>query len=115
MIKVIISVVLIACAIYGWRERRLSPMVGYLTPLLAALGVIITLRPDLATLAARLLGVGRGADLIFYLWTVLSVILIANIHFRLRLQRAMLTTLTRELALLRAQRSEAHDSSVEPR
>lgn len=106
MIKVIISLLLLACAVYGWRERRLSPLVGFSTPLLAGLGIMITLRPDIATSAALFLGVGRGADLIFYLWTVLSLTLIANIHFRLRLQRTMLTDLTRELALLRADRDQ---------
>lgn len=103
MIKVAVVALLLAVGLYGWRERKLSPIVGLATPSIAAAGIALTLRPDAANVIAHLLGVGRGADLIFYLWTLLSALLIANIHFRLRLQKSMLTTLTRELALLKAE------------
>ena len=102
MIKVAVVLLLLAVGLYGWRERKLSPAVGRATPTIAAAGIALTLQPEAATTIAHWLGVGRGADLIFYLWTLLSALLIANVHFRLRAQKAMLTTLTRELALLEA-------------
>lgn len=109
MIKVAVVALLLAVGLYGWRERKLSPIVGLATPSVAAFGIAVTLQPDAANVIAHFLGVGRGADLIFYLWTLLSALLIANIHFRLRQQKSMLTTLTRELALLGAERGFVPD------
>lgn len=102
MIKLLLCLLLAACGAYGWRERRTSPLVGYATPLCALAGIVLVLNPQVSSHFARLLGVGRGADLVFYLWTVISALLIANVHFRLRYQKEMLTTLARELALLSA-------------
>jgi hypothetical protein len=105
MIKLLLCLLLAACGAYGWRERRMSPIVGYATPFLSLVGIVLVLYPQVSSRFAALLGVGRGADLIFYLWTVLSALLIANVHFRLRYQKAVLTTLARELALLRAEKA----------
>lgn len=104
MIKLLLCALLAACGAYGWRERRMSPLVGFAIPLVAIVGIVLVQFSALSSELARMLGVGRGADLIFYLWTVLSALLIVNIHFRLRYQREMLTILTREVALLSAQR-----------
>ena len=104
MIKLPLIALLIFCALYGWRQRSLSPIVGFLTPLSCAVGVALVIRPDWSSEAARMLGVGRGADLILYVWTAISILVLANIHFRLRAQHAMITLLTRELALQRARR-----------
>lgn len=56
-----------------------------------------------------MLGVGRGADLVLYIWTAASILVLANVHFRLRTLQAKVTILTRELAILDAQqRSDRH-------
>jgi hypothetical protein len=110
MIKLLLCLLLAGCGAYGWRERRMSPLVGYLTPLLSLAGILLVLNPSISSEIARSLGVGRGADLVFYLWTILSALLIANIHFRLRYQRELLTTLARDLALLRASQDQAASS-----
>lgn len=108
MIKLLLCLLLAGCGAYGWRERRMSPLVGYLTPLLSLAGILLVLNPQISSEIAKVLGVGRGADLVFYLWTVLSALLIANIHFRLRYQKELLTTLARDLALLSASRRPAN-------
>ena len=104
MIKLPLIALLIFCALYGWRQRALSPIVGFLTPFSCAVGVALVIRPDWSSEAARMLGVGRGADLVLYVWTAISILVLANIHFRLRAQHAMITLLTRELALQGARR-----------
>ena len=102
MIKLPLIALLLFCALYGWRQRALSPIVGMLTPLTCMAGVTLVMKPDWSSAVARLLGVGRGADLILYIWTAISVLVLANIHFRLRNQQAMITLLTREIAILEA-------------
>lgn len=99
MIKIVLIAMLAFCAAYGWRQRPTSVLVGTGLPVVCLVGIILVLRPQLSNDVARFLGVGRGADLILYLWMAVSLLLLANIHFRLRLQHAMITHLTRELAL----------------
>lgn len=111
MIKLPLIGVLLVCALYGWRQRSLSPLVGFLTPLTCAVGISLILRPDWSSEVARLLGVGRGADLILYVWTAVSILVLANVHFRLRAQQAMITVLAREIAILEArQPARGHHS-----
>src|SRR6476646_4987202 len=103
MIKLPLIALLLFCAIYGWRQRQLSPWVGFLTPLACVIGIALVTRPDWSSEAAHFLGVGRGADLILYVWTAISILVLANIHFRLRAYHSMITLLTRELAILNAE------------
>lgn len=102
MIRLPLIALLVICALYGWRQRSLSPLVGFLTPLTCLIGIVLVMRPDWSSEAARLLGVGRGADLVLYIWTAISMLVLANVHFRLRAQHAMITTLTRQIAILEA-------------
>lgn len=107
MIKIPLIALLLFCAFYGWRQRWLSPLIGLLTPFVCGIGIALVIRPDWSSQIAGLLGVGRGADLIFYIWTAVSVLVLANIHFRMRSYRMMITVLAREVAILEA-RQQAH-------
>ncbi|MFL6727940.1 MAG: DUF2304 family protein [Sphingomicrobium sp.] len=102
MIKLPLIALLLFCALYGWRQRSLSPVVGFLTPLTCTAGIALVIRPDWSSEAAKLLGVGRGADLVLYIWTAISMLVLANVHFRLRAQHAMITLLTRQIAIIEA-------------
>ncbi|HEX5182703.1 MAG TPA: DUF2304 domain-containing protein [Allosphingosinicella sp.] len=107
MIRIPLILALAFFALYGWRQRRISPAIGFAMPLISLLGIALVLWPSWAQRAADLLGIGRGADLILYIWTVASLLLLANLHFRMRAQSAVITTLTRELAIIEArQRNE---------
>ena len=107
MIKIPLILALAFFAFYGWRQRRVSPAIGFSMPLVSLLGIALVLRPGWAQLGADLLGIGRGADLVLYLWSVASLLLLANLHFRMRSQSAVITTLTRELAILEARQRDA--------
>src|SRR5262249_11335802 len=82
----------------GIRQRRRKTLLLALT-----LGgaLFFVLRPDAATRAANLLGIGRGADLVFY-FTTLAVLgcyyLILSIERTMRIE---ITELPRAIALLR--------------
>jgi len=109
MIKIVLIAVLAFCAVYGWRQRRLSFIVGVGLPIVCIIGAMLVLRPQLSNDVARLVGVGRGADLALYIWIVVSLLLLANIHFRLRSQKAMITHLTREIAIHEAEKRNAQE------
>jgi small membrane protein len=105
MIKIPLIVLLLFCAFYGSRQRSVSPVIGLLTPVACAIGIVFVVQPQWSTDVAKLFGVGRGADLVLYIWTAISVLLLANTHFRLRSYQAMLTVLTREVAILEARQA----------
>ena len=109
MIKIILIAVLAFCGVYGWRQRRVSYTVGAGLPIICAMGAVLVIKPELSTQVAQYLGVGRGSDLVLYLWMAVSLLLLANIHFRLRSQNAMITQLAREIAI---QEAEAKDAEV---
>ena len=102
MIKIPLISLLLLCAAYGWRQRTLSPLVSFTTVLACAVGVVLVMNPIWASEAARILGVGRGADLVLYVWTAISILVLANLHFRLRTHYAMITVLAREIAIIEA-------------
>ena len=79
MIKIPLIALLLLCAFYGWRQRTISPVIGLLTPMICAVGIALVIMLEWSTGIARLLGVGRGADLILYVWTAISILLLTLI------------------------------------
>jgi len=55
--------------------------------------------PDQTTAIAHFVGVGRGADLLFYCWLLASSIIMFNLHIKANEQLQMLTDLARAWAL----------------
>jgi len=62
-------------------------------------GIGFILDPDLTTTIANLVGIGRGADLIFYLSTLFLFFLCFNYHVRFMALQEQLTRIVRELAV----------------
>ena len=54
---------------------------------------------------AELAGIGRGVDLILYVWVVISLLIVLNLHLKLRAQMELITALAREIAIVKAQAS----------
>jgi small membrane protein len=101
----VLTALLCTILLYAWTEYRRSPVVG-LTALLAACGgLYFVWLPAHATALAEFAGVGRGVDLIIYTWVVISLLLLLNLHLKLRAQMELITTLAREIAIAKA---EAH-------
>jgi hypothetical protein len=61
---------------------------------------IVVLDPNLTQRVARVLGVGRGVDAVFYLTIVVLFYLVFRVHMRMRGLEQQLTELVRKLALL---------------
>ena len=103
--QLILVVALLAIAIYLLRSqpsarelavRRIVMLLGL------AMGVVVVIWPDLLTAIAKLVGIGRGADLLFYGAIVVGLLFAVSEHKRgVELARAN-TQLARELALTEA-------------
>ena len=95
----ILSILLAAVLLYAWTEYRRSPAVALLSLLAATAGLYFVWFPESSTQLAELVGVGRGADLILYTWVCISLIVLLNLHLKLRTQMEVITMLARKNAI----------------
>ncbi len=98
---IFISFVIVAIALV-WRGRDSAGGKASKRLLLlgfAALVVVTILMPQLTTLVADRIGIGRGADLVFYLTSFAVMFLAALVYLEFRRQDDCIATLTRALAL----------------
>jgi small membrane protein len=109
----ILSILLAGILLYAWTEYRRSPVVALLTLFVAGAGLYFVWVPDHSTQLAELVGIGRGVDLILYTWVCISLIVLLNLHLKLRTQMELITTLARKVALADASNpAEIADSIV---
>ena len=99
----ILSILLAGIVVYAWSEYARSPAVAVLTLLVASAGLYFVWMPEHSTQLAETVGIGRGVDLILYVLFCLSLIVLLNLHLKLRTQMEAITTLARQLALAQAQ------------
>jgi hypothetical protein len=98
----ILSALLLGIALYARIEYRRAPAIGLLSMLSALTGLYFVWIPAHATRLAEFVGIGRGVDLILYLWVVISLIVLLNLHLKLKAQMEVITVLVRELAIANA-------------
>jgi hypothetical protein len=99
-----LTALLFSILLYAWRTYRLAPAVGLLAVAAALAGLYFVWFPAHATALAEFAGIGRGVDLIVYIWVVISLIMLLNLHLKLRAQMEVITALARTIALANAAR-----------
>ena len=97
--QLILSVLLAGILLYAWTEYRRSPVVALLSLIVTTAGLYFVWFPTHSTLIAEWVGIGRGVDLILYTWVCISLIVLLNLHLKLRTQTELITTLARKLAI----------------
>ena len=99
-IFLLIAVVLISLVLMrgGTNARHMAVrrIILVLFGLLAAVSIFF---PDILTLIARFLGVGRGTDLVLYALIVCVLLFISTTYQRFRQSETTLTKLSRRIAL----------------
>ncbi len=65
----------------------------------ALVGTFLVIFPEDATEVAHLLGIGRGADLLFYLFIMVSLFYIVSLNAEIRRLKRQVTLLIRQQAL----------------
>jgi hypothetical protein len=99
MISILLTLILAAAVAGGVLLRRTSPWIGGSMAFTALAGIYFAWRPDDLSGIAHLMGVGRGADLLLYIWVVVSFLAIVALMLRLRALREQITLLARHAAL----------------
>ena len=97
--QALLSLLLCGVLIYGWAEYRRSPVVTLLSVAASLAGLYFVWMPSHSTWLAEFVGVGRGADLILYIWVCISLMVVLNLHLKLRAQQEIITKLARTIAI----------------
>jgi len=95
-IQVILFAGLIFISIYVYRRFRNAIVDAFIIIAFIAIGIILVLFPELTTRVAHALGVGRGADLIFYLSILFFFFIILKLYARIRRLEQSITKIIRE-------------------
>ena len=103
-IQIVLTVALAFVFLYAANQRPKILAFRAAVALVCAVGMVVVWAPDVSTRVANAVNIGRGADLISYLWIALSLIIAVNVHIRLRLESEKVTQLAREIAILNARR-----------
>lgn len=69
--------------------------------------IIIALFPSIFVTLSRLLGIGRGVDILLYLGMLLLFYLLFRFYVRMEAQQKEITALVREVALQNAKKKES--------
>jgi hypothetical protein len=65
----------------------------------AVVGILLVFFPGISTVVANWIGIGRGADLVFYLFIIVSLFYFVSVNAEIRNLRKQITELSRSLAL----------------
>ncbi len=112
--QLLLSALLIGMLAYAVIAARRARLVAGLIALAALTGLFFVWSPSSANRLANDVGIGRGADLVLYVWVVLSMLVGLNLHLRLRSQTELTTRLARALALRDARNSQSPAQLDEP-
>ena len=103
--QLLLTAFLALVLVYALSVHRTVPIIGLLASGAALAGLYFVWVQEHATALAALVGIGRGSDLIVYIWVVISLLIMLNLHLKLRLQLDMITRLARTVAIDRAKES----------
>jgi len=99
----LLSAGLLVCLFYAISLGRSSVFLRLGFFLTVVGGFVAIWLPETTNIVADLVGIGRGADLIIYLWILLSFFLILKLHIAMRAQSETMTKLARHIALKEAE------------
>ncbi|MGZ3838513.1 MAG: DUF2304 family protein [Flavisolibacter sp.] len=102
IIQAILATGILLLGAYSYVKFRSSHVDALLIFLFALSGLVFTFFPDLANRLAHLLGVGRGADMVFYLCILFFFFLIIKLYAKVRKLEQALTELVRQKSLAEA-------------
>ncbi len=99
IVKPIITFVLCCILLFAILHQNVNAMMRIGLSIIVGAGIVLSWFPDLANVVANLVGVGRGTDLMLYVWILISMMVTLMIYTKfVNLNHAM-TTLVRKIAL----------------
>jgi len=102
-IQIILTVGILFSGVYAYKKLRSSYLDAFFIFMIVSTGLFFTFFPGLSNRVAHFLGVGRGADMIFYLSILFFAFLILKLYAKIRKMEQRFTQLIREESLRRAE------------
>lgn len=107
MIRYVLTAMLLVGIVFALREWKQSRLLFLAIAVLSLGGIYFVWDEEQTTRIANLMGVGRGADLVLYVYSAISFVLIVSLLIRIKLLHEQFTDLTRAVALANARRVDA--------
>lgn len=99
MIQFFLSLLLGGTAVLVGIQRGTSRLLRLLVLSVIGFGAFLVWFPGITDRFAELFGVGRGADLILYIWVVITLALIVFLYLKLAALSRKITSLARAVAV----------------
>lgn len=96
--QILLIALLAGLALYLFRLRT-TPRDRLLYVMMVAVAIPLVLFPEVSNVVAHAFGIGRGADLVFYLFIIFSLFHFATTASRIRQMERQITTLVQDRAL----------------
>jgi hypothetical protein len=98
-IQIFLSVLLVGVAILIAVQRTTSRLLRAIVLAVVAVGAFLVWVPEVTNRFAEAFGVGRGADLVLYVWVVITLALIVFLYLKVAHLSRKVTQLARAVAL----------------
>lgn len=112
IIQILLTAGLAVLFVYALIARKGARLLSRSMLAVTLIGLVFVWMPDLSTALAHQLGVGRGTDLLFYVWILASMLIAFNLHLTCRRLSRDLGQLARGMAI-EAAVEEYHGQSAE--
>jgi small membrane protein len=99
--QILLIIALLVFILYVFRLRTLFLDRLFLL-IFTVCGVLLVINPDLASRIANLFGIGRGADLLLYLFVIAGLFFAVGISTENKRQQRQITELVRHIAIANA-------------
>jgi len=107
MIEWILTALLSVGLVFAVREWKRSRILCTAIVTLTLTGIVFVWEQQASTRIAHMLGVGRGADLVLYIYAAISFVLIISLLLRIKQLQEQFTELCRAFSLAHPLRVEA--------
>src|SRR5690349_2158065 len=97
--QIVLTLALLGSLVYVMTQKRLLGGIRLSLYVVITAGLFFVWSPNQSTAIANFIGIGRGADLVYYIWVILSLAVFINIHIKLRENNALVTQLARQIAI----------------
>jgi hypothetical protein len=98
-IQIFLSVLLVGVAVLIAVQRTTSRLLRAIVLAVVAVGAFLVWVPEVTNRFAEAFGVGRGADLVLYVWVVITLALIVFLYLKVAHLSRKVTQLARAVAL----------------
>jgi hypothetical protein len=110
--QLLLTLFFVGLAFYFYRQKQ-SRRFRFVLPVyvICCAGVFFSWAPDVTSDIAKALGIGRGTDLIMYLFLLSGTLALINVHLKFLELGDTITELARKIALVEADSQFDRDSS----